>query len=96
MGTLSERILHGTAGEYVDRVVDRAYVHDGTGVLTLEAWKSMGERRLRTQHISTFSSIISSRPTTARRQRSSTSCVSSPAVRSCTFLISGVVSVTRS
>ena len=47
MGTLSERILHGTAGEYVDRAVDRAYVHDGTGVLTLEAWKSMGERRLR-------------------------------------------------
>ena len=46
MGTLSERILHGTAGEYVDREVDRAYVHDGTGVLTLEAWKSMGERRL--------------------------------------------------
>ena len=46
MGTLSERILHGTAGEYVDREVDRAYVHDGTGVLTLEAWKSMGERRI--------------------------------------------------
>lgn len=46
MGTLSERILKGTAGEYVDRSVDRAYVHDGTGVLTLEAWKSMGEKRL--------------------------------------------------
>lgn len=46
MGTLSERILHGTAGEYVDRAVDRAYVHDGTGVLTLEAWKSMGEQRI--------------------------------------------------
>jgi methanogen homoaconitase large subunit len=46
MGTLSERILHGTRGEYVDRAVDRAYVHDGTGVLTLEAWKSMGERRI--------------------------------------------------
>ena len=46
MGTLSERILHGTAGEYVDRAVDRAYVHDGTGVLTLEAWKCMGERRI--------------------------------------------------
>ena len=46
MGTLSERILHGTAGEYVDRAVDRAYVHDGTGVLTLEAWKSMGEKRI--------------------------------------------------
>src|SRR4030043_176488 len=43
MGTLSERILGGTAGEYVDCHVDRAYVHDGTGVLTLEAWKNMGE-----------------------------------------------------
>jgi methanogen homoaconitase large subunit len=46
MSTLSERILSGTAGEYVDRKVDRAYVHDGTGVLTLEAWKSMGAKRL--------------------------------------------------
>lgn len=42
MSTLSERILGGKAGEYVDVVVDRAYVHDGTGVLTLEAWKEMG------------------------------------------------------
>ena len=42
MGTLSERILGGTAGDYVDCSVDRAYVHDGTGVLTLEAWKNMG------------------------------------------------------
>jgi methanogen homoaconitase large subunit len=42
MGTLSERILGGNAGEYVDCRVDRAYVHDGTGVLTLEAWKNMG------------------------------------------------------
>jgi methanogen homoaconitase large subunit len=42
MGTLSERILGGTSGEYVDCHVDRAYVHDGTGVLTLEAWKNMG------------------------------------------------------
>lgn len=46
MSTLSERILQGTAGEYVDRKVHRAYVHDGTGVLTLEAWKSMGARRM--------------------------------------------------
>ena len=44
MGTLSERILNGSAGEYVDCCVDRAYVHDGTGVLTLEAWKNMGGR----------------------------------------------------
>jgi methanogen homoaconitase large subunit len=42
MGTLSERILGGNAGEYVDCRVDRAYVHDGTGVLTLETWKNMG------------------------------------------------------
>ncbi len=46
MSTLSERILGGSAGEYVDRKVDRAYVHDGTGVLTLEAWKSMGAQRI--------------------------------------------------
>jgi methanogen homoaconitase large subunit len=46
MSTLSERILHGSAGQYVDRKVDRAFVHDGTGVLTLEAWKSMGAKRI--------------------------------------------------
>ncbi len=42
MSTLSERILGAAAGDYVDAEVDRAYVHDGTGVLTLEAWKEMG------------------------------------------------------
>jgi methanogen homoaconitase large subunit len=42
MTTLSERILGAPAGEYVDRPVDRAYVHDGTGVLTLEAWRALG------------------------------------------------------
>lgn len=46
MSTLSERILGATAGEYVDRKVDRAYAHDGTGVLALEAWKEMGGDRL--------------------------------------------------
>jgi len=46
MSTLCERILRGAAGEYVDRKVDCAYVHDGTGVLTLEAWKSMGAKRI--------------------------------------------------
>jgi len=46
MSTLSERILGATAGEYVDRKVDRAYAHDGTGVLALEAWKKMGGDRL--------------------------------------------------
>lgn len=42
MRTLAERILGAGAGDYVDAEVDRAYVHDGTGVLTLEAWKEMG------------------------------------------------------
>ena len=46
MSTLSERILGAAAGTYVDRKVDRAYAHDGTGVLTLEAIKSMGGGRL--------------------------------------------------
>jgi len=46
MSTLSERILGAAAGEYVDRKVDRAYAHDGTGVLALEAWKEMGGDRL--------------------------------------------------
>jgi len=41
-GTLAERILDAPAGEYVDRRVDRAFCHDGTGVLTLEALRSMG------------------------------------------------------
>ena len=46
MVTLTERILGAPAGEYVDRPVDRAFAHDGTGVLTLEAWK-----RMRTAHL---------------------------------------------
>lgn len=46
MGTLSERILRAPAGEYVDRQVDRAFVHDGTGVLTLEAWHRIGTGKL--------------------------------------------------
>jgi methanogen homoaconitase large subunit len=41
MPSLSERILLGDAGEYVDRPVDRAYVHDGTGVLTLETLRAI-------------------------------------------------------
>jgi methanogen homoaconitase large subunit len=44
VGTLSERILGGPAGSFVDKMVDRAYVHDGTGVLTLDAWRRMGEK----------------------------------------------------
>lgn len=42
MSTLTERILGASAGEYVDRKVDRAYCHDGTGVLTLESFRAMG------------------------------------------------------
>ena len=42
MATLSERILGGRAGTYVDVKVDRAFAHDGTGVLTREAWCEMG------------------------------------------------------
>ncbi|MFA4877548.1 MAG: aconitase/3-isopropylmalate dehydratase large subunit family protein [Methanoregula sp.] len=46
MSSLSERILGASAGEYVDRTVDRAFAHDGTGVLALEAWKRMSGVRL--------------------------------------------------
>ncbi len=42
MTTLSEHILDAPAGEYVDRMVDRAFAHDGTGVLALEAFREMG------------------------------------------------------
>ncbi|WP_342679053.1 3-isopropylmalate dehydratase/homoaconitate hydratase family large subunit [Methanofollis sp. UBA420] len=42
MATLAEEILGAPAGEYVDRRVDRAYAHDGTGVLAREAWLSIG------------------------------------------------------
>ncbi|WP_278154360.1 aconitase/3-isopropylmalate dehydratase large subunit family protein [Methanogenium sp. S4BF] len=42
MSTLSERILGGPAGTYVDRAVDRAFAHDGTGVLAMEAYRQMG------------------------------------------------------
>ncbi len=46
MSTLSERILGAPAGSFVDRAVNRAFVHDGTGVLTLEAWRRMERERL--------------------------------------------------
>ncbi|WAI01978.1 aconitase/3-isopropylmalate dehydratase large subunit family protein [Methanogenium organophilum] len=42
MSTLSERILGGPAGSYVDRRIDRAFAHDGTGVLAMEAYRRMG------------------------------------------------------
>ena len=41
MATLSERILGGPAGTYRDVKVDRAFAHDGTGVLTKEAFCEM-------------------------------------------------------
>lgn len=46
MTTLSERILGAPAGSFVDCRVDRSYVHDGTGVLTLEAWTAMNAGRV--------------------------------------------------
>ena len=46
MTTLSERILGAPAGSYVDCRVDRRYVHDGTGVLTLEAYQAMQAERI--------------------------------------------------
>lgn len=39
--TLSERILGAPSGTYVDRIVDHAFAHDGTGVLTLEALREL-------------------------------------------------------
>lgn len=42
MPTLSERILGAPAGTCVDRRVDRAFVHDGTGVLTLGTFRTIG------------------------------------------------------
>jgi len=46
VSTLSERILGAPAGEYVDREVDIAFAHDGTGVLSREALREMGVGRL--------------------------------------------------
>lgn len=46
MSTLSERILGAPAGEYVDREVDIAFAHDGTGILAREALREMGVERL--------------------------------------------------
>ena len=46
MSTLSERVLGAPAGAYVDREVDIAFAHDGTGVLTREALREMGVEQL--------------------------------------------------
>lgn len=60
MSTLSERILGAPAGDYVDRKVDRAYAHDGTGFLALEAWKKIGCDTLgdHTQYYIQFDHIV--------------------------------------
>ncbi len=42
MSTLSEKILKGDAGSFVDVAVDRALAHDGTGVQALMAFREMG------------------------------------------------------
>ncbi|MFA7161594.1 MAG: aconitase family protein, partial [Candidatus Methanomethylophilaceae archaeon] len=42
MSTLSEKILKGSAGSFVDVTVDRALAHDGTGVQALTAFREMG------------------------------------------------------
>lgn len=42
MATLSERILGAPAGACVDRAVNRAYAHDGTGVLALQTFRTIG------------------------------------------------------
>lgn len=42
MSTLSERILRGEAGSFVDIKVDRAMAHDGTGIQALTAFREMG------------------------------------------------------
>jgi len=46
VSTLSERILGAPAGTYVDREVDLAFAHDGTGILTREALREMAVERL--------------------------------------------------
>ena len=45
MTTLSEKILGGKEGSFVDRKVDRAFAHDGTGVLALDSFRKMGGER---------------------------------------------------
>ena len=42
MVTLSEKILGAQAGTYVDRKVDRAFSHDGTGIQAKIIYDAMG------------------------------------------------------
>jgi methanogen homoaconitase large subunit len=44
--TLSEKILGGPAGSYVDRKVDRAFAHDGTGIQALVALRGFKNRNV--------------------------------------------------
>ena len=46
MNTLSETILKGDAGNFVDVTVDRALAHDGTGIQALTAFREMGIDRV--------------------------------------------------
>ncbi len=41
MTTFSEQVLHAKEGTFVDIAVDKAYVHDGTGLQTLIAWRKL-------------------------------------------------------
>ena len=47
MVTLSEHILGAEAGTYVDRQVDRMYVHDGTGIQTKLVWDRLGGKGIK-------------------------------------------------
>ena len=44
--TLSERILGDTPGSYVDRTVDRAFAHDGTGIQALVALRGFKSQKI--------------------------------------------------
>ncbi len=83
MSTLSERILGAPAGgRYVDREVDIAFAHDGTGVLTREALREMGGwSTSRTPTACAWSSTTSSRRTPGRRRRSRPNSGSMPGPR---------------
>jgi methanogen homoaconitase large subunit len=51
MATLSERILGAPAGACVDRIVDRPYAHDGTGVLALQTFRTIGKPLVRPERV---------------------------------------------
>ena len=42
MTTLSEKILGARAGTYIDRHVDKAFCHDGTGIQAKIIYDAMG------------------------------------------------------